>query len=116
MGDLDYNVIDIFLRCAEGARKILLKMVFSKVKTLGKGVQNRKIFAPGAGQKIANTSWDYGLDLEPQKTPPLLRAILTTRGGFITSIRTDAKSKSNDAGSLLLQIQFVLIQNYRFGK
>ena len=89
MGDLDYNVIDIFLRRAEGARKILLKMVFSKGKTLGKGVQNRKIFAPAAGQKIANTSWDYGLDLEPQKTPPLLRAILTTRGGFITSIRTD---------------------------
>ena len=49
MGDLDYNVIDIFLRRAEGARKFLRKMVFSKGKTLGKGVQNRKIFAPAAG-------------------------------------------------------------------
>ena len=81
MGDLDYNVIDIFLRRAEGARKFLLKMVFSKGKTLGKGVQNRKIFAPAAGQKIANTSWDYGLDLEPQKTPPLVKSDFDYKGG-----------------------------------
>ena len=79
MGDLDYNVIDIFLRRAEGARKFLLKMVFSKGKTLGKGVQNRKIFAPAAGQKIANTSWDYGLDLEPQK-PPLVKSDFDYKG------------------------------------
>ena len=64
-------------------------MVFSKGKTLGKGVQNRKFFAPAAGQKIANTSWDYGLDLEPQK-PPLVKSDFDYKGGgFITSIRTD---------------------------
>ena len=80
MGDLDYNVIDIFLRRAEGARKFLLKILFSKGKTLGKGVQNRKFFAPAAGQKIANTSWDYGLDLGPQR--PYNRMIDTQNRRF----------------------------------
>ena len=78
MGDLYYNIIDIFLRRAEGARKFLLKMVFSKGKTLGK--ENLKFFAPAAGQKIANTSWDYGLDLEPQN-PPLVKSDFDYKGG-----------------------------------
>ena len=90
MGDLDYNVIDIFLRRAEGARKFLLKMVFSKGKTLGKGVQNRENFRACGGPK--NSKYVMGLWSGSRTTepPPLLRAILTTRGGgFITSIRTD---------------------------
>ena len=81
MGDLDYNVIDIFLRRAEGARKFLLKMVFSKGKTLGKGVQNRENFRACGGPK--NSKYVMGLWSGSRTTenPPLVKSDFDYKGG-----------------------------------